>query len=174
MKYVKIVLLVIVLFVGGVYVFFVASKSGSNVVVEEKVDVKSETEEAPKNEIQKPEEGKVESVDASKATWTFERYQALMTESGRKNNISEKTFLEIQKRKLIANQIVEKYLTEKLGSADLEVLRAFNEVPREYYHYQYQNDNSIASVAYEDTQAKVKPWAIGWGSALSEIGRAHV
>lgn len=173
MKYVKIVLLVMVLFVGAVYLFFVKSKSSSSVVEN---TVQPEKVVAPINEPAKePEKVSTESVDASKATWTFERYQTLMTESGRKTNIDEKTFSEIQQRKITANQIVEKYLTDRLGNADPEVLRAFNEVPREYYQYQYQNDNSFASVTYEDKQEKVKPWAIGWGSALSDyLGQTYM
>jgi protein-L-isoaspartate(D-aspartate) O-methyltransferase len=98
-----------------------------------------------------------------------------MQESGRKPGIDASTFLEIQKRKLTANQIVANYLTQRLGNADPEVLRAFNEVPREYFQYQYQNDKSFADVAYENKVEKVKPWAIGWGSALSDyLGQTYM
>lgn len=74
-----------------------------------------------------------------------------------------------------ANQIVADYLSAHLGSADPEVLRAFNEVPREYFQYQYQDNYSFANVAYEDKPEKVKPWAIGWGSALSDyLGQTYM
>ena len=62
------------------------------------------------------------------------------------------------------------YLKEKFGTADPEVLRAFSEVPREYFQYQYQNNRSFAETTYENKISKIKPWAIGWGSALSGGG----
>jgi protein-L-isoaspartate(D-aspartate) O-methyltransferase len=113
------------------------------------------------------------AVDVSKGEWTYARYQAAMKESGRKPGIGEKTFAEIQERRKEGLQIVEKYLTERLGKADPAVLRAFAEVPREYYHYNYQTDSSIASVAWEIEN--IKPWAIGFGSALSDyLGQAYM
>ncbi len=115
------------------------------------------------------------AVDASKPEWTFERYQTAMKESGRKPGINEQTFAELQVRKKEAFKIVETYLKERLGKVDPAVLRAFDELPREYFHYHYQNNRSFADVAYEDTREKVKPWAIGWGSALSDyLGQAYM
>ncbi len=115
------------------------------------------------------------AVDASKPEWTFERYQAAMTESGRKPGIDKKTFDEAQLRKQEARKIVEAYLKERLGKADPAVLRAFDELPREYFHYHYQDNRSFASVAYENEREKVKPWAIGYGSALSDyLGQAYM
>lgn len=104
--------------------------------------------------------------------WTFERYQAAMKESGRKVNIDEKTFNELQVRKQAALKNIERYLTERLGKADPVVLKAFEQIPREYYHYHYQNNNSFAAQTYEES---AKPWAIGYGSALSDyLGQAYM
>ncbi|HKQ31332.1 MAG TPA: hypothetical protein VJS66_08610, partial [Burkholderiales bacterium] len=88
------------------------------------------------------------AVDAGKPDWNYERYQAVMKESGRKPGISQKTFTEIQERRIEALKITEAYLKERLGKADPTVLRAFAEIPREYYHYNYQTDSSIAGVTY--------------------------
>jgi protein-L-isoaspartate(D-aspartate) O-methyltransferase len=117
-------------------------------------------------------EGEVKAVDASKPEWTFEKYNAAMKESGRKVNISEKTFKEIQERKPAAIKNIESYLKSHLGSADPAVLKAFGEVPREYYHYNYKDNFSFAANAYEES---AKPWAIGYGSALSDyLGQAYM
>src|SRR5258707_1012080 len=113
------------------------------------------------------------AMDATKPEWTFERYRAVMKESGRKPGISETTFKEIQERRKEALKITEKYLIERLGKADVAVLRAFEQIPREYYHYNYQTDSSIAGVTYE--LDNIKPWAIGYGSALSDyLGQAYM
>jgi len=108
----------------------------------------------------------------SATAWTFERYQVAMKESGRKVNIDEKTFNELQVRKQAALKNIERYLTERLGKADPVVLKAFEQVPREYYQYHYQNNNSFAAQTYEES---AKPWAIGYGSALSDyLGQAYM
>jgi protein-L-isoaspartate(D-aspartate) O-methyltransferase len=52
------------------------------------------------------------------------------------------------------------------------VLAAFEAVPREYYHYSYSEHRATPGDAYEDTP---KPWALGWGSALSDyLGQAYM
>src|SRR6266566_3644754 len=87
------------------------------------------------------------AVDAGKPDWTFARYQAAMQAGGRKPGINETTFKEVQERRKEALKIIEQYLNERLRKADPAVLRAFSELPREYYHYNYQEDKSTASVA---------------------------
>jgi protein-L-isoaspartate(D-aspartate) O-methyltransferase len=113
------------------------------------------------------------AVDASQLDWTYERYQQLMKESGRKPGISEATFNDLRERRKDAIRITERYLTERLGKADPAVLRAFEQLPREYYHYNYQHNYSIAEFTYE--LENIKPWAIGYGSALSDyLGQAYM
>jgi protein-L-isoaspartate(D-aspartate) O-methyltransferase len=173
MKYVKIFIL-LVLIAGLGYLVFILLNNTSK-ATNQTINVESPST-ASVNETPKSEDDiAIKAVDASKSDWTFEKYQAVMQESDRKPGIDADTFLEIQKRKLVASQIVDTYLTERLGNTDPAVLRAFNEVPREYFQYHYQNDSSFASVAYETPAEKVKPWAIGWGSALSDyLGQTYM
>ncbi len=67
---------------------------------------------------------------------------------------------------------IESYLKDRLGSADPAVMRAFETVPREYYHYNYAERRALPGEAYE---ADPKPWALGYGSALSDyLGQAYM
>ena len=95
-----------------------------------------------------------------------------MRRSGRPTDLTEAQFQAIQARKPGALRRIENYLKDRLGSADPAVLRAFQEVPREYYHYLYPEHRSQSGVAYEDDP---KPWALGYGSALSDyLGQAYM
>jgi protein-L-isoaspartate(D-aspartate) O-methyltransferase len=67
---------------------------------------------------------------------------------------------------------IEAYLKERLGHADPAVMSAFEAVPREYFHYLYSEHRATPGDAYEDTP---KPWALGYGSALSDyLGQAYM
>jgi protein-L-isoaspartate(D-aspartate) O-methyltransferase len=69
-------------------------------------------------------------------------------------------------------RLIESYLKDRLGSADPAVMAAFRAVPREYFHYQYDNRRATPGDAYEATP---KPWALGFGSALSDyLGQAYM
>lgn len=104
--------------------------------------------------------------------WTYARYNELVEKTGRSMKMSEDSFNAVQKRKGKAIKAIETYLTGKLGKADPEVLRAFGEIPREYFHYNYEGKYSSASGAYE---TEAKPWGIGYGSALSDyLGQAYM
>ncbi|HYC65819.1 MAG TPA: hypothetical protein VEC14_13905, partial [Reyranellaceae bacterium] len=95
-----------------------------------------------------------------------------MESSGRKVDIDAATFAAVQQRRqhMLAN--VRRYLNERLGGADENVMRAFAEVPREYFHYNYQGNYSFAATAYE---AVARPYGIGYGSALSDyLGQAYM
>jgi|GEM_PF-216771 len=106
------------------------------------------------------------------APWNFKAYTEAMRQSGRSTELSEKDFSELQARKAVAVQAIEKYLARRFGKADPNVLRAFRELPREYYHYDYQQKRAFAANTYE---AAPKPWAIGFGSALSDyLGQAYM
>ncbi len=109
---------------------------------------------------------------AGAGKWTREAYVAAMTASGRTHDISIGAFEAIQKRKESALKGIEKYLAQRFGKADPAVLKAFAELPREYFHYQYAEKRPMAADAYE---AEAKPWAIGYGSALSDyLGQAYM
>ena len=104
--------------------------------------------------------------------WTRDAYMEAMRKSGRPIDISEAQFAAIQARKPGAMKRIESYLKDRLGSADPAVIKAFQDVPREYYHYVYPDKRSQGGVAYEDDP---KPWALGYGSALSDyLGQAYM
>ena len=66
-------------------------------------------------------------VSAATTPWTRESYLAAMEASGRQSRISQAQFDAIQRRKPIALKRIEKYLVERLGSADPAVMAAFEE-----------------------------------------------
>ena len=95
-----------------------------------------------------------------------------MRKSGRPIDLSQSQFDAIQARKPAALAKIESYLKDRLGSADPAVMRAFEVVPREYYHYNYADHRAMSGEAYE---ADPKPWALGYGSALSDyLGQAYM
>jgi len=104
--------------------------------------------------------------------WNRQAFLDAMAQSGRPVALSEGAFAAIQARRPQALRRIENYLTERLGSADPAVLRAFAEVPREYFHYVYDSKTPAPSNAYE---AEAKPWGLGYGSALSDyLGQAYM
>jgi protein-L-isoaspartate(D-aspartate) O-methyltransferase len=106
------------------------------------------------------------------AAWTLADYEAAMAASGRPAHISEAEFDAIQKRKPAAMALIASYLKSHLGAADPAVMAAFQAVPREYFHYIYSTHEPVPGEAYE---ANPKPWAIGYGSALSDyLGQAYM
>lgn len=111
-------------------------------------------------------------AQTSASPWTRERYIDAMKASGRPHEIGAAAFNEVQKRKVAALAEIERYLAQRFGKADPAVLRAFNELPREYYHYHYADKAPMGANAYE---SDAKPWAIGYGSALSDyLGQAYM
>jgi protein-L-isoaspartate(D-aspartate) O-methyltransferase len=113
------------------------------------------------------------ATDAGTPAWNYQAYKTAVEASGRTHNISEKTFKQLQENRLKALVIIEKYLTQRFGKADPLVMKAFSELPREYYHHNYESKKSFAAAAYE--LENVKPWAIGYGSALSDyLGQAYM
>jgi protein-L-isoaspartate(D-aspartate) O-methyltransferase len=104
--------------------------------------------------------------------WTKEAYERAMQKSGRPVSLTTAQFDAIQERKPAAMKLIKSYLKERLGSADRAVLAAFEAVPREYYHYLYSEHRATPAEAYETNP---KPWALGYGSALSDyLGQAYM
>lgn len=104
--------------------------------------------------------------------WTREAYLNAMAQSGRSVSLGQASFDAIQARRPAALKLIASYLKEHLGSADPAVMDAFAQVPREYYHYNYEDHAATPSEAYESNP---KPWAIGYGSALSDyLGQAYM
>nr|WP_283949581.1 protein-L-isoaspartate O-methyltransferase [Limobrevibacterium gyesilva] len=95
-----------------------------------------------------------------------------MAKSGRPVDLTEAQFQAIQARKPAAMKRIESYLKERLGGADPAVMAAFQALPREYFHYMYDGRRATPGDAYEETP---KPWALGYGSALSDyLGQAYM
>ncbi|HEY5038047.1 MAG TPA: protein-L-isoaspartate O-methyltransferase, partial [bacterium] len=64
------------------------------------------------------------------------------------------------------------YLYRKFGGANPRLLKAFEDLPREYFHYDYQGGVDFSKSAYEFPP---RTWALGWGSALSDYeGQAYM
>jgi protein-L-isoaspartate(D-aspartate) O-methyltransferase len=104
--------------------------------------------------------------------WTRQAYMDAMARSGRPVDLTEAQFQAIQSRKPAAMKRIETYLKERLGGADPAVMEAFRQVPREYFHYMYDGHRATPGDAYEDSP---KPWALGYGSALSDyLGQAYM
>ena len=104
--------------------------------------------------------------------WTRQAYMQAMARSGRPVDQTEAQFEAIQARKPAALKRIESYLKERLGSADPAVMAAFQAVPRDYFHYLYDSHHATPGDAYE---ADPKPWALGYGSALSDyLGQAYM
>ena len=106
------------------------------------------------------------------APWTYDAFRAAMAASERPSAITAAQFAEIQARKPAAIARIRDYLAGRFGSADPNVISAFESVPRDYYHYAYA---SQASTAYQAYESNPKPWAIGHGSVLSDyLGQAYM
>ncbi len=110
---------------------------------------------------------------AQTPAWSREAFNAAMRASGRNGDISAATFQAVQQRKARALASIESYLKARFqGEADPAVLRAFAEVPREYFHYNYDGGRPSPGDAYE---SEAKPWSVGFGSALSDyLGQAYM
>ena len=105
-------------------------------------------------------------------TWNREAYETAMRASGRPVSLTEAQFDAIQARKPAAMKRIEAYLKDRLHTPDPRVMAAFQVVPREYFHYVYSEHRAAPGEAYE---SEPKPWAIGYGSALSDyLGQAYM
>jgi protein-L-isoaspartate(D-aspartate) O-methyltransferase len=104
--------------------------------------------------------------------WTKAAFEAAMAAGGRPVTLTDAQFNAIQARRGPALKLIKSYLEMRLGSADPAVLAGFASVPREYYHYIYSEHRSTCGDAYDQPP---KPWAIGYGSALSDyLGQAYM
>ena len=114
----------------------------------------------------------IRSARADAPVWTREMFLKAMADSGRPASLSQGSFDAIQARKPAAMARIAEYLKSHLGHADPVVMDAFQQVPREYFHYYYPDHSPTPSDAYE---AEPKPWGLGYGSALSDyLGQAYM
>ncbi len=104
--------------------------------------------------------------------WNRAAYETAMARSGRHVSLTDAQFDAIQTRKPAALHRIADYLKAHLREADPRVMAAFEAVPREYFHYLYDQRRATPGDAYEDNP---KPWALGYGSALSDyLGQAYM
>jgi protein-L-isoaspartate(D-aspartate) O-methyltransferase len=109
---------------------------------------------------------------AAPQPWTFEAFSTAMKASGRRQVITAEQWRATVARKPRMLGTIQFVLSHHFSKADPEVMRAFTEVPREYFHYYYDEKSDFAASAYEDES---KPWRIGFGSALSDYrGQAYM
>jgi protein-L-isoaspartate(D-aspartate) O-methyltransferase len=97
--------------------------------------------------------------------WTFSSYRQAMQASERPVELTAREFQQLQARKPQYLRIARDYLQKMAGFVDPAVMRAFEQVPREYFSYNYEGGRGFASQTYE---ANPHPWAIGYGSYLSD------
>jgi protein-L-isoaspartate(D-aspartate) O-methyltransferase len=97
--------------------------------------------------------------------WDLATFLKLMAESGRPTTMSPGTFDAVQARIPEYLSITKKYLNDGLGHVSPTVMKAFEEVPRLYFMYNYQERRSIAQDTY---RLPPRPWAIGYGSYISD------
>ena len=114
----------------------------------------------------------VPAARAASTPWSRAAFNAAMAASDRPCTLTQAEFDAIQARKPAALKRIGEYLTSRLGAADPAVMDAFAQVPREYFHYVYSDRHAQPGEAYE---ANPKPWALGYGSALSDyLGQAYM
>ena len=104
--------------------------------------------------------------------WNFQTYSATMTNTGRPVVIDQKRFAGIETARAKAQKELESYLKSRFGSADPAILKAFSELPRECYTYNYATKVNSPEFAYS---LPARPMPIGYGSALSDfLGQGYM
>jgi protein-L-isoaspartate(D-aspartate) O-methyltransferase len=104
--------------------------------------------------------------------WNFQSFNDAMKKAGRNNSLNEKSFEKIQGEREKAVKAINEYLVSRFGKADQAILRAFSELPREYYTYNYATKVNSPEYAYT---MPARPMPIGFGSALSDfLGQAYM
>ncbi|HJQ59572.1 MAG TPA: protein-L-isoaspartate O-methyltransferase [Vineibacter sp.] len=112
------------------------------------------------------------SPSPATTAWNYDTYLSTMRACERPTTLTREQWTATQTRKKGALTTIRNVLSGNLGEADAQVLRAFDEVPREFYHYDYAARSAFSQVAYEEVS---KPWRIGFGSALSDYrGQAYM
>jgi protein-L-isoaspartate(D-aspartate) O-methyltransferase len=124
----------------------------------------------------KPAVKPVDKSDPAKGAgdkdWTYKKFLKVFKKSGRVTHLSAQDFAKVQERKPAMMTDIRHYLYRKFGQADPRLLKAFQDIPREYYHYDYQGRAEFTKTAYEYPP---RTWSLGWGSALSDYeGQAYM
>jgi protein-L-isoaspartate(D-aspartate) O-methyltransferase len=105
-------------------------------------------------------------LSAQQRAWEFPVYENAMQGSGRAiSGVDQGAFLTAQKRKQRYLDEIKSMLVRNFGAADPAIIRAFEEVPREYYMYNYEAGRNLGQSAYE---VPAQEWKIGFGSVLTD------
>jgi len=105
-------------------------------------------------------------LGAQQRAWEFPVYENAMRGSGREMGaVDESAFLTAQKRKPKYLDEIRAVLVRNFSTADPAVMKAFAEVPREYYMYNYEAGRNMGQSAYE---VPAQEWKIGYGSVLTD------
>ncbi len=99
------------------------------------------------------------------SAWDFTTAEARMVESGRTADMTADQFSQLQERKPRYLSRIADYLKKSLGTVDPRVMKAFEEVPREYFMYNYEQGTSLVDATYE---SQPRPWQVGFGSYISD------
>jgi len=110
----------------------------------------------------------IESVRGlyNKAPLTYNQLKENIKKTNRKMPVSLATYNVIQQKRIKALKETENYLKRMFGKVNPYVMKAFAEVPREFYHYNYQGKYSFINSAYN---IPATPYGVGYGSALSDL-----
>jgi protein-L-isoaspartate(D-aspartate) O-methyltransferase len=105
-------------------------------------------------------------LGAQQRAWEFPVYENAMRGSGREiGAIDENSFVTAQGRTQKYLAEIRAMLVRSFSSADPAVMKAFEEVPREYYMYNYEAGRNMGQSAYE---VPAQEWKIGYGSVLTD------
>jgi protein-L-isoaspartate(D-aspartate) O-methyltransferase len=108
----------------------------------------------------------VTGIGAQRRAWEYPAYESAMSGSGRElGSVDATSFLSAQKRKQRYIDEIRAMLARNFGSADPAVVKAFAEVPREYFMYNYEAGRNMGQSAYE---VPAQEWKIGYGSVLTD------
>jgi protein-L-isoaspartate(D-aspartate) O-methyltransferase len=113
----------------------------------------------------KPVTTSIATATPTPLVWDYQTYLKAFKASGRKSRLTDKKFDHIETKRQAALDNVKSYMMDRAGEMNEDILKAFSEVPREYFHYDYQKDMAFSASSYD---WPARPWAIGYGSALSD------
>jgi protein-L-isoaspartate(D-aspartate) O-methyltransferase len=103
----------------------------------------------------------------SEQSWDFSAYELAMKGSGRQiGSLDQGGFLAAQERKQAVLDKIKEMLIRDFGTADPAIMKAFREVPREYFMYDYEAQRNLAGSSYELPARQTK---IGYGSVLTDF-----
>jgi len=107
-----------------------------------------------------------QGVLCAQQPWDYDAYRQAMTASGRQlGAMDETSFQAMDARKTAVLDSIRDMLVRSFGAANPAVLKAFGEIPREYFMYDYEKDQNLGPSAYE---TPFREWKIGYGSVLTD------